>query len=104
MRCTHGYRLTHIETDKICFKSVVNSVVSIVRHFDLHRLILKLHGSWSMLSKWLTIYSVEVRSVCLQFKADFASLNTGKTVTVSASRMGSRIYRIIATFLLCGMP
>ena len=36
-----------------------------------------------------------------QFEADFASLNTGKTVTVCASRTGSRISRIIAPFLLC---
>ena len=50
-RCTHGYCLTRIETGKICFKSLVNSVVSIVRHFGVHRLIPKLHGSLSVLSK-----------------------------------------------------
>ena len=50
-RCTHSYCLTRIETGKICFKSLVNSIVSIVCHFGLHRLIPKLHGSLSMLSK-----------------------------------------------------
>ena len=35
-----------------------------------------------------------------QFEADFSSLNTGKTVTVCASRTGSRISRIIAPFFL----
>ena len=48
---THGYRLTCIETGKICFESLVICIIFIVSHFGLHRLIPKLHGSLSMLTK-----------------------------------------------------
>ena len=53
-----------------------------------------------MLKKWLMIYSIKVRSVSLQFTADFGSLNTGKTVTVCVYYMRSHVYCIIVPLLL----
>ena len=49
--CLHSYHLTHIEVSKICFESLVIHLMSIIHHFGLYRLIPKLHGSLSMLTK-----------------------------------------------------
>ena len=45
-------------------------------------MILKLHGSLSLLAKMVDIYGTKVRNITLRFEADFDSLNMGRMVTV----------------------
>ena len=97
-RCTHSYHLTRTETGKICFKSRLIHLISILDCTDWFP---SCTGVGLYRSKWLTICSIKVRSISLWFEADFGSLNTGKTVTVCVYCTGSCKYRIIAPLLLC---